>query len=245
MSNAPRQDAATACRLIREYFLSRTDIVAVRQTWRDRKSGEIVSQPRPVIGDQHLDALVAYHVAGPDSGKAPPLYYFNRRTGGQVADGRGFDRVGTYAVAPDDSCVWLCLDFDGPSHPLPLADPQATMLVCLEACSTRGIPAHIEKSGSGHGWHLWVFFEAPVPAIDARLLGYSIAPTGHVLVTGEPADVRIGRGIECFPKQNTVSDKPFRSGNMMWLPHWFGAKNGGNQFYQVAENGSLTPYAPD
>ena len=244
MDNAPRPDAATACCLIREYFLSRIDIVAARQTWIDRKSGEIVSQPRPVIGDQHLDALLAYHVAGPDGGKAPPLYYFNRRTGGQVADGRGFDRVGTYAVAPDDSCVWLCLDFDGPGHPLPLANPQATMLACVETCRALGVPAHIEKSGSGHGWHIWVFFDAPVPAVDARLLGHFIAPTGHVLATGEPADVRIGRGIECFPKQNSVSDKPFRSGNMLWMPHWYGAKDGGNQFYQVADGG-LAPYAPE
>jgi len=231
--------------LLNQYFFARRDIVAVRQSWIDRKTGEIVSQPRPVIGDQHLDALLAYHVAGPESGKAPPLYYFNRKTGGQVADGRGFDRVGAYTVAPDNSCVWLCLDFDGPGHPLPLADPLATMLACVERCGTLGIHSHLEKSGGGHGWHLWIFFEGPVPAADARMLGHSIAPTGHVLATGEAADVRTGRGIECFPKQNTVSDKPFRSGNMMWLPHWFGAKDGGNQFYQVAEDGSLAPYAPD
>ena len=231
--------------LLNQYFFARRDIVAVRQTWRDRKSGEIVSQPRPVIGDQHLDALLTYHVAGPDIGKAPSLHYFNRKTGGQVADARGFDRVGTYAVAPDDSCVWLCLDFDGPGHPLPLADPQATMLACVETCRTLGLPVHIEKSGSGHGWHLWVFFDAPVPAAEARLLGHYIAPTGHVLATGEPADVRIGRGIECFPKQNSVSDKPIRAGNMMWAPLWFGAKDGGNQFHQVTADGSLAPYAPE
>jgi len=231
--------------LLNQYFFARRDIVAVRQTWVDRKSGEIISQPRPVIGDQHLDALLAYHVAGPESGKSPPLHYFNRKTGGQVADGRGFDRVGSYAVAPDDSCVWLCLDFDGPGHPLPLADPQATMLACLDRCCSLDIPAHIEKSGSGHGWHIWVFFDAPVPAVDARLLGHFIAPTGHVLATGEAADVRIGRGIECFPKQNTVSDKPFRAGNMLWAPLWFDGKDGGNQFYRIAEGGGLEPYSPD
>jgi len=232
-------------RLLNQYFFARRDIVAVRQSWIDRKTRERVTQPRPVIGDQHLDALLAYHVAGPDSGKAPPLYYFNRKTGGHVADGRGFDRVGSYAVAPDDSCVWLCLDFDGPGHPLPLADPQTTMLACAETCRTLGVVPNIEKSGGGHGWHIWVFFDAPVPAVDARLLGHFIAPTGHVLATGEPADIRIGRGIECFPKQNSVSDKPFRAGNMLWMPHWFGAKDGGNQFYQIAEDNALAPYSPD
>ena len=245
MSSANYPDAATAHRLLRDYFLSRTDIVAARQSWIDRKTKERVTQPRPVTGDAHLDSLIAFHVAGPDPSKAPALNYINRKTNGLVADKRGFDRVGSYAVAPDNTTAWLCLDFDGPSHPLPLADPLATMLACVEKCRAAGIPAHIEKSGSGHGWHLWVFFEAPVPAVDARLLGYSIAPTGHVLVTGEAADVRIGRGIECFPKQNTVSDKPFRAGNMVWLPFWYGAKDGGNQFHQVTVDGCLAPYAPD
>ena len=231
--------------LLNRYFFARRDIVAVRQSWIDRKTRERVTQPRPVIGDQHIDALLTYHVAGPESGKAPPLHYFNRKTGGQVADGRGFDRVGAYAVAPDDSCVWLCLDFDGPGHPLPLADPLATMLACVERCRTLDIPSHLEKSGSGHGWHIWVFFDAPVPAVDARLLGHFIAPTGHVLATGEAADVRIGRGIECFPKQNTVSDKPFRAGNMLWAPLWFDGKDGGNQFYRIAEDGGLAHYSPD
>ncbi len=245
MDNTSRPDASTATRLLRDYFFSRTDIVAARQSWIDRKTKERISQPRPVKGDAHLDALIAFHVAGPDPSKAPPLNYINRKTNGLVADKRGFDRVGSYAVAPDNTTVWLCLDFDGPGHPLPLADPQATMLACVEKCRAAGVPVHIEKSGSGLGWHLWVFFEASVPAVDARLLGYSIAPTGHVLVTGEPADVRIGRGIECFPKQNTVSDKPFRAGNMVWLPFWYGVKDGGNQFHRVAEDGSLVPYAPD
>ncbi|MCZ7586498.1 MAG: PriCT-2 domain-containing protein [Deltaproteobacteria bacterium] len=245
MVDAPRPDPKTACRLLREFFLSRTDIVAARQSWIDRKTGERISQPRPVTGDAHLDALIAFHVAGPDPSKAPALNYINRKTNGLVADKRGFDRVGSYAVAPDNTTVWLCLDFDGPGHPLPLADPQATMVACLERCRALSIPTHIEKSGSGHGWHLWVFFDAPVPAADARLLGHFIAPTGHVLASGEAADVRIGRGIECFPKQNTVSDKPFRAGNMVWLPFWYGATDGGNQFHQITEDGTVAPYAPD
>jgi len=244
MSDAFRTDAATACRLIRDYFLSRTDIVAARQSWIDRKTRERVTQPRPVTGENHLDALVAFHVSGPDPSKAPALNYINRKTGGLVADKRGFDRLGSYAVAPDNTTAWLCLDFDGPGHPLPLADPQATMLACVERCRTMGIPAHVEMSGGGTGWHIWVFFDVPVPAVDVRLLGHFIAPTGHVLASGEPADVRIGRGIECFPKQNTVSDKKIGAGNMVWLPFWYGAKDGGNQFYQVGRNGCPTPYAP-
>ncbi|HPQ72304.1 MAG TPA: PriCT-2 domain-containing protein, partial [bacterium] len=245
MNSAPRPDTATASRLLREYFFSRIDIVAARQSWIDRKTKERVTQPRPVTGDAHLEALVAFHVSGPDPSKAPALNYINRKTGGLVADKRGFDRLGSYAVAPDNSTVWLCFDFDGPGHPLPLADPQATMLACLDQCRSLNIPAHIEKSGSGHGWHLWVFFEGPVPAVDARLLAHFVAPKDQVLVTGEPADIRIGRGIECFPKQNTVSDKKIGAGNMVWLPFWYGAKDGGNQFHRVTEDGSLASYAPN
>jgi len=238
----------TACRLLREYFFSRIDIVAARQSWVDRKSGELISRPRPVRGEDALDDLIAFHVIGPSGGKAPPLNYINRRTSGQVADGRGFDRLGSYAVSTDDTAAWLCMDFDGPSaghsKGTTLANPRATMMVCYNRCRQLDIPVHIEKSGSGVGWHLWVFFEEPVPAVDARLLGHFIAPTDQPLVTGEIADVRLHRGIECFPKQNKVSDKKIGAGNLVWLPFWYGAKDGGNRFYVVDGNGHLVPYEP-
>ena len=242
----PEQE--TACRLLREHFFSRTDIVAARQSWVDRKTKERVSQPRPVKGEESLDDLIAFHVIGPSGGKAPPLNYINRKTAGQVADARGFDRLGSYAVAPDNTTAWLCIDFDGPgaghAKATTLADPQAAMIACFEKCSGLGVPAHIEKSGSGSGWHLWVFFEKPIPAVDARLLAHFIAPTDQVLMTGEPADIRTGRGIECFPKQNTVSDKKIGAGNMVWLPFWYGAKDGGNRFYVVEGDGDLIPHEP-
>ncbi len=243
-----RPEQQTASRLLREYFFARIDIVAACQSWVDRKSGETISRPRPVRGENALDDLIAFHVVGPSGGKAPPLNYINRRTSGQVADGRGFDRLGSYTVAPDDTASWLCLDFDGPgfdhSKGTTLADPLATMMVCYERCRELGIPVHIEKSGSGAGWHLWVFFEKPVPAVDARLLGHFVAPVDQPLVTGEIADVRNNRGIECFPKQNKVSSTKHSAGNLVWLPFWFGAKDGGNRFYVVGDNGELAPHDP-
>jgi len=237
-----------ACRLLREYFFARIDIVAACQSWVDRKSGETKSRPRPVREEKALGDLIAFHVVGPSGGKAPPLNYINRRTSGQVADGRGFDRLGSYSVAPDDTASWLCLDFDGPgadhSKGTTLADPLATMMVCYQRCCELGIPVHIEKSGSGAGWHLWVFFEEPVPAVDARLLGHFIAPVDQPLVTGEIADVRTNRGIECFPKQNKVSSTKHSAGNLVWLPFWFDAKDGGNRFYVVGDDGEPAPSDP-
>ena len=235
-------------RLLREYFFSRTDIVAARQSWRDRRTGELVQLPRPVKGMEQLDNLIGHHVIGPAGGKAPPLNYVNRKTSAQVADGRGFDRLGSYAVAPDNSTLWLCIDFDGPcpghAKAATLADPEASVLACYQRCGEHGIAAHLEKSGGGHGWHLWVFFEEPVPAVDARLLGYFIAPANQLLATGEIADIRHSRGIECFPKQNKVSDKKIGVGNLVWLPFWFDAKDGGNRFYLVGDDGELAPHDP-
>ena len=47
-------------------------------------------------------------------------------------------------------------------------------LAYLEACHAHGVPATLERSRSGNGGHVWVFFQGMVAATDARALGAAL-----------------------------------------------------------------------
>ena len=75
-----------------------------------------------------------------------------------------------------------------------------------------GVPAALERSRSGHGGHVWLFFEEAVPAALARKLG------AHVLT--ETMERRPDIGLDSydrfFPNQDTLPQGGF--GNLIALP---------------------------
>jgi hypothetical protein len=83
----------------------------------------------------------------------------------EVVDGhlRGRHTVGVYPMLADETCWFLAADFDKSTW---REDPAAF----LAACKARGVPAAIERSRSGKGGHVWIFFAEPVPASLARRL---------------------------------------------------------------------------
>lgn len=224
---APARDEAL--RLIRERFLNRSDYVAVLAPW---------GKPCPVEANGSLEALLLGHLLGNAAPEAH-VKFANRRAVGAMS---GRFRVGSYCPGPDDTTRWLCLDFDGAGHSGALVDPQAAVLTAHEAFTRAGLPAYLERSGSAKGWHLWCFFDPPLPAGDAQLIGRALAPKDARLTDGTVAEPRSARGIEVFPKQSKIRRAGF--GNLVWLPWWQGASVGGNTFYRPAADGALEPYAP-
>ena len=75
-----------------------------------------------------------------------------------------------------------------------------------------GGPAALERSRSGNGGHVWIFFAEPVPAVLARRLG------SHFLT--EATEIRPDLGFKSydrfFPSQDTVPEGGF--GNLIALP---------------------------
>jgi hypothetical protein len=80
---------------------------------------------------------------------------------------RGEATIGIYPLLPGDTCTLVACDFDQGSWAL-------DSLAYLDACHAADVPAAIERSRSGEGAHVWVFFEEAVPASTARSLGTSL-----------------------------------------------------------------------
>ncbi len=76
----------------------------------------------------------------------------------------GRETVGIYPLLADETCWFLAADFDKKTW-------EYDALAFLETCQNLGVPAALERSRSGKGGHIWIFFESAVPAVTARKLG--------------------------------------------------------------------------
>ena len=113
--------------------------------------------------------------------------------------------VGVYPLLADETCYFLALDFDGASW-------QEDAKAVLDACRELGVPASLERSRSGNGAHLWLFFANPVPAILARKLGSLLLTRA---MESRP-EIGLSSYDRLFPSQDTLPQGGF--GNLIALP---------------------------
>jgi hypothetical protein len=77
--------------------------------------------------------------------------------------------IGVYQLGLDNKVKWICLDID--SHdPEKDEEAEADTLKLCNYMKTANIPYLLEKSGSPHSYHIWVFVE-PVEASKAKEFG--------------------------------------------------------------------------
>jgi hypothetical protein len=93
-----------------------------------------------------------------------------------------------------------------------------------ETCARLG-PAYIERSRSGSGGHVWLFFETPIAGVDARKLGC------HVLTEAMAArpELSVKSYDRLFPSQDTLPEGGF--GNLIALPLQLAAAAAGNSLF--------------
>jgi hypothetical protein len=85
--------------------------------------------------------------------------------GGEFGRSSGDDFIaGVYPLMSDERCWFLAADFDK-------EDWTADALAVLETSVVNGVPASLERSRSGNGGHIWIFFSEPISARLARQLG--------------------------------------------------------------------------
>lgn len=143
-------------------------------------------------------------------------------------DSRGNDFVmGVYPMLQDETCFFLAADFDKKTW-------RADAAALRETCHRLGVSAALERSRSGNGAHIWIFFARAVPASLARRLGV------HILTEtmASRPDLGFASYDRFFPNQDTLPKGGF--GNLIALPLQRGPRDLGNAVFLGDD---LEPYA--
>ena len=141
------------------------------------------------------------------------------------------DVIGLYVLNEDNTCNLLCADFDDKNCEHGYQDDVKAF---VDVCKSWGVPCSIERSRSGNGAHVWIFFETPVLAVKARKLGNAI------LTEAMNRDGRISFKSydRFFPNQDTLPEGGL--GNLVALPLQGKARKEGNSVF-VDENFEAYP----
>ena len=118
---------------------------------------------------------------------------------------RGGATVGIYPLLRGDTCTLLASDFDKGTWAL-------DALAYLDACHANGVPAALERSRSGNGGHVWVFFDGAVPATQARAMGAALLRQAMAA----RAELDLSSYDRFFPSQDFLPKAGF--GNLIALP---------------------------
>ena len=143
-------------------------------------------------------------------------------------DPYGRDVIGIYPILPDDTCYFLAIDFDDDGW-------QENVLAVRRVCEEWKIPCGVERSRSGEGAHLWIFFSAAVSCTGARKLGSALL-TAAMEREGK---LKLDAYDRMFPCQDMLPNGGF--GNLIALPLQGQARKKGNS---VFVDHSFAPY-PD
>lgn len=132
---------------------------------------------------------------------------------------KGEQIIGLYPIVNSDQVYWAALDFDDVEDPLKLAFDQ------VKAFRRAGLFAYAERSRSGTGMHVWLFFDQPVSCLKLRRVVFSL------LLDTKNYDMM-------FPNQDSAEDG---YGNLIALPYFGKAYTQGNSAFVDEKGEKISP----
>ncbi|MDP2883901.1 MAG: DEAD/DEAH box helicase family protein [Ignavibacteria bacterium] len=140
----------------------------------------------------------------------------------------GVQVIGVYPILPDNTSYFLAADFDG-EHWLEEA------IAFIDASSRVQLNTYLERSRSGNGGHVWIFFSEPCPCYKSRQIGLELVRRAFNISEFEK-EISFDR---FFPNQDTLSKAGF--GNLIALPFQGRSISQGNTVFLDLETGA--PFA--
>ncbi len=139
----------------------------------------------------------------------------------------GKQLIGLYVMLPDNTSWLLAADFDGPNWNI-------ESRAFIKACADFHIPAYLERSRSGEGGHVWVFFDRPYTALRSRkIFIHLLEKTGAFSMFDKDSSFD-----RLFPNQDFLSGKGL--GNLIALPLYKPSLEQGNSCFVNAD--TLEPF---
>ena len=185
-------------RLFKSVFKSREDVFAVR--WENgKKSGYMPAYTY----DPYL--YRAHKMRGGTFQNYPDKTYLPLSDKEIEKHLRGEQLVGIYPLLSDNTSWFIAADFDDDNW---LDECKTFLRVCRE----NEIPAYLERSRSGQGGHIWIFFEQPYSAARSRKVILSLLEKSGVFSVFDKSS----SFDRLFPNQDFLSGKGL--GNLIALP---------------------------
>jgi superfamily II DNA or RNA helicase len=151
---------------------------------------------------------------------------------------QGEQLIGIYPLLQNNTSWFIAADFDKEKW----ADECRTF---INVCKEQNIPAYLERSRSGKGGHVWIFFDHPYPAIRSRKILIALLEQAGIFSVFD----KESSFDRLFPNQNFHSDLRLPKdsglqagkglGNLIALPlHKTALEDGNSSFI----NKHLNPY---
>jgi superfamily II DNA or RNA helicase len=113
--------------------------------------------------------------------------------------------IGVYPILHDNTSYFLAADFDGNTW-------KDEARAFIDQCAGIGLSCYLERSRSGNGGHVWIFFSESYPCYKSRQIGLEMIRRAKKISDFEK-EVSFDR---LFPNQDSLTKAGF--GNLIALP---------------------------
>jgi superfamily II DNA or RNA helicase len=208
------KDKKEKINIFRNLFKGREDVFA--KYWVSRKTGK--KGYSPVCKNEWILHICRKPCEKCGNKNYVPLddFWIEKHLNGEIT-------IGIYPIQFDDRVNFLAFDFDKENW-----FENAKQL--RKYCQSIDLPAYLERSRSGNGGHLWIFFSQSVSAAKTREFGFMLLEKAGIAgISGDKS------GFDrIFPNQDFLQEGGL--GNLIALPLQYHARQKGNTLFLDPDN---------